>query len=94
MQAGAQQGARPGVDGKANGLPPVPPPPPLAFRESPALGLGRSVRALHAWSVTRGVKWRSCLETYQSLLRMPRTWVGRTNCYSHYIRRTVGGLFV
>ena len=46
MQAAAQQGVPPGVDGKANGLPPVPPPPP--FRDSPALGLGRSVRALHA----------------------------------------------
>ena len=51
MQAGALQGAPPGDDGEANGLPPLPPlppPPPAAFRKSPALGLGRSVRKRHA----------------------------------------------
>ena len=48
MQAGAQQGAPPGADGKPNGLPPVAPPPPSAFRDSPALGLGRSVRSFYA----------------------------------------------
>ena len=76
MQAGAQQGAPPGIDGKANGLPPVPPPPPSAFRDSPALGLGRSVWALHAWWADRGVEWLSL-------------GVSRTHCFAHNVHSTV-----
>ncbi|KAK9822839.1 hypothetical protein WJX81_001408 [Elliptochloris bilobata] len=51
MQAGAQLGALPPDSGKANGLvslPPLPPPPPSAFREGPSLGLGRSVSLAYA----------------------------------------------
>ena len=69
MQASAQQGAPPGADGKPNGLP-VAPPPPSAFRDSPALGLGRSVWSIYA--VARQVA--------------PHLGGTNHNCFSHCIR--------